>query len=985
MKLLSTMKNPPMAYRPGNYWGWQGVITPEESVRQLDELMRAGYGGVVMHARLGLEVPYFGQAWMDSVRAMIEHGKKHEFFTMIDDEEGWPSGIGHGVVPSQGEEYQLKHLTLVQGKDALSLAGNPKTLAFYRIDGKTSCRVQSPEGVPEDQLYGLYYKADPYYSENLNAKVVKLFLEAAYEPYAQEFGSEFGAGVKAFFTDEPQLARFHAPWSFILPDEYKNDHGRDILDDVPHLFLPLENHQQARYRFWKTVNRLFAHNYAKQIDDWCQARGTVLTGHVLSENHFEYMIPVSGGAMHVYQHMGLPGIDWIYRVGLTPMILKQLASVGEQCQKTRTLSEMFGAAGWGTSMAQFRWIADAHTVGGVNYPLQHFGQYSMKGSRKRECPAVLSYQAPYWDAYKSFTDHCARMNTLLCESKALTDTLVLSPLATGWMVYVADGSHTDVKKLDEDYTQLLNTLWNAGVDYHIGDESIMADIGRVDDGKLWVGAQSYRNVVIPESMSLETTTLALLQGLQATDGSVFTLGQTPDRLSGEPSQELMRFVAQLPHFPQTRLGLESLAAALDKPFVWQVVSGPELWGSVRENEDGLIYMLYNPSETDDSTFLISDAQGLYRIDLTNCTLEELPSPMVLPAMGSAALIRPRTAPETVRPAGLALQPLPTGNTLPLSGNWTVKCHTPNILLLDQCAFQLDGGPWQPETDILALQDMLLRGKKNCDVAMRFTFMSTVAPTGALHLVLECPEKCQVTVNGQTPQPDAGWWMDQSFRKLPIDGLIQKGQNEIVVSRRFECSEYTYNTKNNHEIHEAEHNRVTVETELEALMILGEFGVDPTGTCRQGKQNSLYLPPNFTMVSFPTEVAADHLEQRGFAFFAGNMALEKTFTLPQGIPKRVTLAFHRQESSFVEISVNGSPKAMLMWAPTALDITPWVKPGENTVEMTLWSDNRNLMGPHHTTHGELDSVTANNYYDTETYTPEYCMLPWGMPGARLIIE
>jgi len=109
-KFTEFLKNPEMQYRPRNYWGWLENITPEETVWQIEKMHEAGLGGYVMHARGGLTMPYMGKQWIDSVKAMIDTGKKYGMYTIVDDEHGWPSGFGAGKVNGRGEDYQLKYL-----------------------------------------------------------------------------------------------------------------------------------------------------------------------------------------------------------------------------------------------------------------------------------------------------------------------------------------------------------------------------------------------------------------------------------------------------------------------------------------------------------------------------------------------------------------------------------------------------------------------------------------------------------------------------------------------------------------------------------------------------------------------------------------------------------------------------------------------------------------------------------------------------------
>ena len=87
-RIEKALANPEMEYRPRNYWGWLENITPEETRWQVRQMYQAGLGGYVMHARGGLTIPYAGEQWMNSVRAMIDEGRKYGMVTIVDDEHG---------------------------------------------------------------------------------------------------------------------------------------------------------------------------------------------------------------------------------------------------------------------------------------------------------------------------------------------------------------------------------------------------------------------------------------------------------------------------------------------------------------------------------------------------------------------------------------------------------------------------------------------------------------------------------------------------------------------------------------------------------------------------------------------------------------------------------------------------------------------------------------------------------------------------------
>ena len=85
-------------------------------------------------------------------------------------------------------------------------------------------------------------------------------------------------------------------------------------------------------------------------------------------------------------------------------------------------------------------------------------------------------------------------------------------------------------------------------------------------------------------------------------------------------------------------------------------------------------------------------------------------------------------------------------------------------------------------------------------------------------------------------------------------------------------------------------------------------------------------------------------------------------------------------------MNSKPVGDILWRPYSLDITPFVKEGENTVEVTLFSSLRNLLGPHHLEIGESYAVTPASFFKEDTvwgswgksaWNDGYCFVEFGI--------
>ena len=69
--------------------------------------------------------------------------------------------------------------------------------------------------------------------------------------------------------------------------------------------------------------------------------------------------------------------------------------------------------GWNVSFEELRRIAEYQMVHGVTLLCQHLAPYSLGGIRKRDAPAALFVQQPWWKEYRHFNDFISRVGMLL--------------------------------------------------------------------------------------------------------------------------------------------------------------------------------------------------------------------------------------------------------------------------------------------------------------------------------------------------------------------------------------------------------------------------------------------------------------------------------------------------------------------------------------------------------------------------------------------
>ena len=156
------------------------------------------------------------------------------------------------------------------------------------------------------------------------------------------------------------------------------------------------------------------------------------------------------------------------------------------------------------------------------------------------------------------------------------------------------------------------------------------------------------------------------------------------------------------------------------------------------------------------------------------------------------------------------------------------------------------------------------------------------------------------------------------------------------------------------IFESEKNKLTYDMEIEAMYLVGDFGIDGIGSFEDIPHDASFFDGTFRLVAPRREITLEHIERQGYLFFAGELTVRRELTLKEGDTAR-RLVFRKQGINAIRVRVNGQEVTRVLWAPYEVDLTPYLHAGANTLELTLVNNLRNLLGPHHHVGGELYAV------------------------------
>jgi hypothetical protein len=1014
---------PPAAYRGKPFWSWNGKLERAELLRQLEVARAMGMGGVFMHSRTGLETPYLGSEWFDLTRACADSAAAQGLEAWIYDEDRWPSGSAGGLV-TRDETFRMRSMSLrivpegapidwpaesdLLGAFLADLSG--LDLRHYAPVAHGSLR-RCPDGatlllvVHEIHAPHSFYNGGTYL-DTLSTDATARFLAVTHEAYARECGEHLGRSIKGVFTDEPHRGfifcdavaqpgasdpGLSAPYTEKLFAEFHRRFGYRLEPRLPELFFRHggERLSPLKWHYVELLQQLFIENWARPCLDWCHDHDLLLTGHVLHEDTLAGQAVPCGSLARYYEQMDYPGIDVLGLGNRAFWVAKQVVSVARQLGKPFVLSELYGCTGWQLDFDGHKEIGDWQAVLGVNLRCHHLSWFTMAGEAKRDYPASIFHQSAWYREYHYVEDYYARLHLALAQGEPDCDVLVLHPVESLWsQIHIhwatwLQSASAPVLEVEKTFEQLFRWLTGAQLDFDYGDEEQLARLGVIETTDavlpgpvLRLGRMRYRAVVVGGLETIRASTLRVLRDFAAAGGSVIFAGDAPSHVDAVASDTARVFAQSVTRTPWSRA---ALLAAL-RPCSAQSLrieadavgaAATRLLAQVRRLPGGEWFVaVVNTDRTPVGTTQLHLATT-GRVEEWDCRTGET-RPVASVDTGAGLAWTSDFGPLTERlfritpdaPSDFATAPapenLPPALIAELPGPFAYELSEPNVCVLDHARFRL-GEDLSGDDEILRI-DEAVRARlgwsqrsgemvqpwcrtqtaataEGPPLELRFSFEVAVPPP-ALDLLLEQPERWTLWLNdapvAAAPLPDA--FIDLCFKRVPLPvQALRPGVNELVLS-----------------------TRLREDTQLEAIYLLGAFGVTLHGTTR------ILTPP-------PATLAVGDLTAQGLPFYGGVV----TYLLPPP-PAAVTLEIPSFAGACLKIRAHAAdPGHVLGFSPhrAALPASPV---GE-TPRLDVFLTRQNMFGPLHRLPMRQNSTGPASF---RTTGPDWCYAPQLFPSGLL---
>lgn len=936
------MRNNEMA--PIVFWAWNTQLDKQEIAKQLSDFQAKGIGGVFVHARTGLNIPYMGEEWMDAYAFTLEECESLGIDVWIYDEYGWPSGFGGGKVCAENEEY-LQRSLFAEYATAEELSDKRIIAAYDFIENEF---VQT-EANGQGKRYYIYETVNPHYVDITNPEAIDCFIKVTHEEYKKRFQKYFGNVIKGIFTDEPHTTPDGVQFGKYIVSGFEKANGYSFFEALPYLFYQKGEYKKHRYNYWKTLGELIKSSYADKYSQWCQENGLIMTGHYACEEGLVEQIPVSGGVMPLYENEQIIGIDALGNRLVPPAVYKQAESVAHQIGNGKILCETFAGSGYDATFADLLWIWSYQASMGVNVPCLSIAVYSLTGNKKRDYPQFFSYQMPWWEKSLPFFTAMTKINRRLADGNRKPNILVVHPKTSVWCDRGINDTESSMR-ISCEFRNLTESLMELQQEFDYGDEQLMEKYASVLGNKLCVGRQTYDTVILPEMTNISSSTLRLLRTYARNGGKIVITNTCPTRIDGEAAENVIDFkyvfMVNRKDFWKKYFRIHGMQhTEFLKPYTREPAYGLSVARRYKDGAEELFAVNKNRDCEIKTRLKVAGKKSVIKEgfdgkklvlyaeynEKENCTYAETTF-----EAQEFAFFRFAEYEETAK--------LQTSESVRLSGFKVLPFE--NTYAIDKLCYSIDGGEYSAVDFSVKQNDKLYRqinglGKK---IKLKIKYVFTISEKcDIMYLSCETLEGI-VFVNGKKVAP-CGCFYDKDITKYDIVKAVKIGENEIIVEKTLEPFFSPYIGC---DVFQSVTNVLSYPYYMENVYISGNFDVISKTGCVG--DNCQWTKGDFVLAKQSEKKNIADLTNQNMYFFSGDITAETTFSINKEPSARYSISYEKTDAMCIEAEVNGN-KIFLGVPPYKTDITEFLCNGKNVLRITLYSGLRNLFGPHHHVYGK----------------------------------
>jgi hypothetical protein len=651
---------------------------------------------------------------------------------------------------------------------------------------------------------------------------------------------------------------------------------------------------------------------------------------------------------------------------------KQAQSVARQDGKRWIMSELYGVTGWKSDFRDYIHWGDWQAALGVTIRVPHLKWMSMLGGGKRDYPACFGYQAPWYREFARVEDYFARLHTVLTAGRPVARIGVIHPIESIGFCYGPFDKTGDLcEARDEEFLDFAKWLMFSSLDFDYINESLLPS--QYAGGS--VGEMKYDVVVVPNCLTLRSSTLKVLADMKARGVKIIFAGNIPEYVDGIMCGDAAELAKTCEKVEFTREALlKSLECARKYELFRPSGRSSDSYISQEREIDGDTWVFFAPAKD------ISDKENI-KCERHTFKVKGNYTITLYDAMTGERRVLPTTKKNGVTAAEVDLYSYDSlllclsekeaeADELPSvkQGEKMAAMHSseffreePNVCLLDMGEYSFDGENYFGTEEILRI-DTAARAHYSLPTIMgKFAYQPWSVKDDVDRLVwvrfrfesdieAECEfayeRAAEVYLNGKSvDMTPCGYYVDKDFAKIKLPALV-KGENLIDVKLTIG------------KIHG-----------VEPMYLLGDFDIDLVGI-----EKSIRAPRR--------KLGFDSIKAQGMPFYSGNLVYKREIDTPAC---DLTVSVGKYRGDLVGVRLDGKTVGNIILPPYRLTIKD-VSAGKHTLELVLYGNRNNTFGSLHC--GVEDNYTGPTHWQKngDEFIYEYQLCDMGiMKTPEIFIE
>ncbi len=584
------------ASRPWTRWWWMGSsVTPEGITRHLEAFSEKGLGGVEIvpiYGEKGDEsnfIPYLSNRWIEMLIHTLQEAKRLDLQVDLALGSGWP--MGGPWVP---ERYAAR-----------KYASNNK-----------------PSGLPTGQRVK---RAAP----GVDGWVADPFSVEAIGNFLHRFDSlirvirEMDLPLRAVFNDSYEV--YGANWTLHFLEEFSKRRGYDLSVKFPELLDSLhpETDPSGWSDYHQTIHELLLEATGIFIKEWCDSLG-ILYRYQAHGSPANLLDCYSAAHIPETESFGssrftIPGLTFdpdydIERFAKPdPLIMKFASSPAHISGKKLVSAETGTWLGnhFKVSIAQVKPQVDELFLAGINHIFYHGIAYS---PHEKPFPGRLFYASTnfgptsaLWAYLGDLNNYITNCQNLLQNTDSGNDLLVYYPVYDLWQkkgpsgnILMQDVHNPGNWLYGTSFGEVSRSLLDRGFTFDYVSDNQLDDI----NGKLLSLPESYRVLLIPETVVIPLATIQNILSLSRERLKVIFMGPVPSQVPGHYSlsqrmDTLRTLMSRIQDSDITVTERKDLIGVLKAHGIHQLDFGQKGMYHIRKKHDhGSIYFISNTGDAD---------------------------------------------------------------------------------------------------------------------------------------------------------------------------------------------------------------------------------------------------------------------------------------------------------------------------------------------------------------------------------------------------